>query len=129
MPQGNSSYCWGLVPVNGTNVTVTHEVTSYTGFPSAFAAITVSFGGHSVFPTIEEHMRSRESFHRVFNYAYALIMLLYVPVATAGYYAYGDLTGSPVRTLCICCRASAFGRGAATAQPIREATFIGMCGV
>ena len=33
----------------------THDFLNWSLFPSAFAATVVSFGGHAVFPTIEEH--------------------------------------------------------------------------
>ena len=97
-PNGSAAalYCHTRVPINGTSVHVEHAVVDATGLPTAFAAVTVSFGGHCVFPTIEEHMGRPDRFHAVFNAAYVLLMLMYIPVAAAGYYAFGDGTLSPI---------------------------------
>ena len=67
-----------VVNLTGTNCTLDapdncpynhHTVINWTLFPSAFAAITLSFGGHAVFPSIEEHMAERKKFDCTFNAA------------------------------------------------------------
>jgi amino acid permease len=55
-----------------------------------------AFGGHNVFPSVQESMANKKDFNRMFNWAFILILLLYVPAAFAGYYAFGDTVQSPV---------------------------------
>lgn len=78
------------------NTPVGHENFAATDFPSAFAAITLSFGGHAVFPSIESHARSPGSFVRAFNTAYVTLVVMYILTAGFGYYTFGQITYSPI---------------------------------
>jgi amino acid permease len=69
---------------------------NYSLFPSAFAAITLSFAGHSTIPSIEKHSASPQSFQGVINVAYIILLALYLPTAIFGYLAFGDDVTSPV---------------------------------
>lgn len=80
----------------GMHDTVSYEIFSGGGFASAFAAITLSFGGHAVFPTIEKHMTRRETFSHTFDVSYLALVIMYLAAAFAGYYSFGDATYSPV---------------------------------
>jgi amino acid permease len=75
---------------------VSHHILSYTDFPSAFAAITLSFGGHAVFPSIEEHMPRPKQFNKAFNFAYFCLVVMYLATACFGYYAFGSVTYTPI---------------------------------
>lgn len=55
-------------------------------FPTAFSAITMAFGGHAVFPSIEQHMEKPSNFKKTFDAAYMVLISLYLVVASAGYY-------------------------------------------
>ena len=74
----------------GWNHTGLHDPDSYSifsggGFASAFSAITLSFGGHAVFPTIEKHMIRREKFSQTFDISYLALLVMYLAAAFAGY--------------------------------------------
>ncbi|KAL3096652.1 hypothetical protein niasHS_004381 [Heterodera schachtii] len=49
-----------------------------------------SFGGHSVFPTIQHDMRRPKKFTRSSFLAFAIVASMYVPISFFGYYVYGD---------------------------------------
>lgn len=65
-------------------------------FPSAFAAITLSFGGHAVFPSIEQHMRRPSGFASTLSAAFITLVFLYVLTAVSGYFVFGGATYSPI---------------------------------
>ena len=75
---------------------VAHSFSNAGSFPSAFSAITLSFGGHAVFPSIEAHMAQPAQFAPVLDYAYVALMAMYLLTAVVGYWAFGDLTYSPI---------------------------------
>eukprot|EP00301_Raphidiophrys_heterophryoidea_P009114 c1343_g1_i2.p1 GENE.c1343_g1_i2~~c1343_g1_i2.p1 ORF type:complete len:268 (-),score=70.32 c1343_g1_i2:174-977(-) len=68
----------------------------YKLFPSAFSAITLSFGGHSVMPTIESHTAGPAQFLPVVNAGFFVLMSMYLPTAVIGYWAYGNDVYSPI---------------------------------
>jgi amino acid permease len=79
------------------NTEATHEVLNPSqSLAFAFATFTFAFGGHSTFPTIQDEMRTKREFKRVFDWAFALMVLLYLPVCAVGYYAFGSGTMSPI---------------------------------
>uniref|UniRef100_A0A914HYS4 cystathionine gamma-lyase n=1 Tax=Globodera rostochiensis TaxID=31243 RepID=A0A914HYS4_GLORO len=49
-----------------------------------------SFGGHSVFPTIQHDMRRPKKFTCSSMLAFAIVVAMYVPISFFGYYVYGD---------------------------------------
>ena len=65
-------------------------------FASAFAAIVLSFGGHAVFPTIEQHMKQPKQFRKVFDMSYIILVVLYLTTALCGYLVFGGNTYSPI---------------------------------
>ena len=97
----------------GGSVGHTYFSTSPQDFALAFSAITLSFGGHAVFPTIEKHMSAPSKFVSTFNAAYACLLLLYLLAAVMGFYAFGDITYSPI--LCNFPRSTSTLMGAVTA--------------
>jgi hypothetical protein len=66
---------------NRTNIadggSVQYSIFTPAQFPVAFSAITLSFGGHAVFPDIEKHMKHPWKFQTTFNAAYILLLMLY----------------------------------------------------
>ena len=72
------------------------SVINLSDFPTAFATITLSYGGHAVFPTIEAHMAKPQNFGSVLNKSYVLLTVMYLGCAIAGYAAFGDHVYSPV---------------------------------
>eukprot|EP00943_MAST-04B_sp_MAST-4B-sp1_P002120 g2120.t1 len=76
---------------------VSHSYFNINEFPTSFAAITLSFGGHAVFPSIEKHMEDpNRNFNRTFNFAYLILLSVYLLAAIFGYLTFGDITYSPI---------------------------------
>ncbi|XP_041453350.1 amino acid transporter AVT1D-like [Lytechinus variegatus] len=69
----------------------THTSPSFVSFFVAFGTIIFAFGGHAAFPTIQHDMREPKSFPKSIALAYSIIVMMYFPVAAAGYFVYGDL--------------------------------------
>ena len=80
--------------------TPTRTFVEVKNFPIAFSAVCLSFGGHGVIPTVQDNMAKvgvdNTHFKRVLDYAFGTLILFYVPVATVGYYVYGNDVASPV---------------------------------
>jgi amino acid permease len=104
--------------LNQTNIknggSVEHSVFTLAQFPVAFSAITLSFGGHAVFPDIEKSMKNSQAFDATFNLAYAILLVVYVLAAVFGFYTFGDITYSPI--LCNFPRSTSTVMGAVTAS-------------
>jgi len=82
---------------DGFNATrVSHKAIDWNLMPSAFSAIALSFGGHANFPSIESHMHSPEQFPLVLTLAFAALLALYLLTAIVGYWAFGNITASPI---------------------------------
>eukprot|EP00945_MAST-04E_sp_MAST-4E-sp1_P000396 g396.t1 len=96
-----------------SDTSVSYKVFYLRNFPTAFAAITLSFGGHAVFPTIEKHMKTPENFEKTFNAAYLSLVAVYITAAVAGYYTFGNITFTPI--LCNFPRDTSTALGAITA--------------
>lgn len=76
---------------------VSHSYFNINEFPTSFAAITLSFGGHAVFPSIEKHMEDpNQNFNKTFNFAYIVLLGVYLLAAIFGYLTFGDITYSPI---------------------------------
>ncbi|XP_042214086.1 amino acid transporter AVT1B-like [Homarus americanus] len=58
-------------------------------FALGFGAILFAFGGASVFPTIQNDMGNRKLFIKAVVVAFAVLLALYLPVATTGYAVQG----------------------------------------
>ncbi|XP_041354276.1 amino acid transporter AVT1A-like isoform X2 [Gigantopelta aegis] len=69
---------------------VEHASPGFTSFFMAFGTICFAFGGHPVFPTFQTDMRDHKQFGKAVFLAYFILLLMYLPVATAGYFVYGD---------------------------------------
>jgi amino acid permease len=93
---------------------VAHHLFQPGQFPVAFSAITLSFGGHAVFPDIEKAMPDRAKFATTFNLAYAVLLVVYLLAAVFGFFTFGDITYSPI--LCNFPRSTSTVMGAVTAS-------------
>lgn len=69
---------------------VPHTQPTFYGFFIAFGTILFSFGGAATFPTIQNDMFEREKFYKSVIIGFFAVLLLYLPVAAGGFYAYGD---------------------------------------
>ncbi|XP_071941763.1 uncharacterized protein [Antedon mediterranea] len=67
-----------------------HSNTTFKKFFVAFGTILFAFGGHAAFPTIQHDMKRPSNFKWGVIWSYAVIVLMYLPVATSGYFIYGD---------------------------------------
>ena len=94
---------------------IPHHLFQLDQFPVAFSAITLSFGGHAVFPDIEKAMgENRGKFNATFNLAYLVLVVVYVVAAVFGFFTFGEITYSPI--LCNFPRSTATVMGALTAS-------------
>ncbi|CAG8466594.1 27995_t:CDS:2 [Racocetra persica] len=59
-------------------------------FPVSFAAISLSYGGNSLFPSIEGNMRKPKDWNKVVTAALFTCTFMYLIVAFSGYYVFGD---------------------------------------
>ncbi|XP_071495864.1 uncharacterized protein [Diadema antillarum] len=67
-----------------------HTSPSFVSFFIAFGTIIFAFGGHAAFPTIQHDMNDPRQFPKSVFLAYGIIVLMYFPIAAAGYFVYGD---------------------------------------
>ncbi|VDL70042.1 unnamed protein product [Nippostrongylus brasiliensis] len=65
-------------------------------FFMAYGTMAFAFGGHAVFPTIQNDMKQPRHFTRSVLMAYALIVLYYGSVSVTGYSVYGASVGEAV---------------------------------
>lgn len=72
------------------------EPVDFTSFFMAFGTICFAFGGHPAFPTFQADMRNQKNFGKAVLLGYLIVLLMYFPVSTAGYYVYGKGVGSNV---------------------------------
>ncbi|XP_076444879.1 uncharacterized protein LOC143282888 isoform X2 [Babylonia areolata] len=70
---------------------VVHAKIEWLPFAGAFGTICFAFGGHPTFPTFQNDMREPHKFSKACMIAYSVMVVLYLPVATAGYFLYGNL--------------------------------------
>ncbi|XP_063634771.1 uncharacterized protein LOC134805365 isoform X2 [Cydia splendana] len=71
------------------------------GFQEFFLAlgtIMFAFGGASTFPTIQNDMADRSKFSKTIQYSFGAILLLYLPIAIAGYAVYGEAVSPNIVT-------------------------------
>jgi amino acid permease len=66
------------------------------GIVPAFTAMALAFAAHAGLPQVEASMKDPKKFAYSFNFAYALVLLLYLPVAVIGYAVYGNGVYSPI---------------------------------
>ncbi|KAK3097482.1 hypothetical protein FSP39_010023, partial [Pinctada imbricata] len=69
---------------------VQHDSTKFTPFFMAFGTIVFAFGGHPAFPTFQTDMKRPKDFKWAVLLGYMVVMLMYLPVATTGYFIYGN---------------------------------------
>lgn len=86
--------CIILVVVMGTDSStappVKHRQTDLLSFAMAFGTIAYACCGHPVFPTLQTDMREPTKFGRSAVLAYLVMAAMYIPVAVAGYFVYGQ---------------------------------------
>ncbi|PVD28157.1 hypothetical protein C0Q70_10742 [Pomacea canaliculata] len=69
--------------------TVIHGEVDLVSFAAAFGTICFAFGGHPTFPTFQADMREPAKFGKACLIAYLVVLLMYFPVASVGYFVYG----------------------------------------
>jgi len=77
-----------ILSVLGGNSSVEH-VWVDANYPYAFTGFVFAFGGHNVFPAIQNEMRSKIHFEKMLNWSFLLIALLYIPPCIFGYLYFG----------------------------------------
>jgi len=66
------------------------------GFVPAFSAMALAFAAHAGLPAVERSMDDPKKFTLAFNAAYAIVLVLYLPMSVVGYSVYGDQVYSPI---------------------------------
>jgi len=69
---------------------VKHTQPDVLSYFKTFGTILFSFGGAAIFPSIQHDMKEPAVFSRVVLSSYTILLCLYLPVASAGYFVYGD---------------------------------------
>jgi amino acid permease len=64
--------------------------------PYAFSVFLFAFGGHNVFPAIQESMENKDDYDKMMNVSFILTLLLYLPPSILAYLCYGSEVQSPV---------------------------------
>ncbi|KAI1697251.1 transmembrane amino acid transporter protein domain-containing protein [Ditylenchus destructor] len=67
-----------------------------TNYFLALGTFMFTYGGHSVFPTIQHDMKKPHEFTKSTILAFTLIALFYTPVSIMGYLTYGDSLGDSI---------------------------------
>jgi vesicular inhibitory amino acid transporter len=62
----------------------------------AFPTITFAFGCHTILPAVREELRDKRQFPALCRAAVPATLLLYLPVAVGGYWAFGDHVADPI---------------------------------
>jgi len=73
-----------------------HQWVEVDSYPYAFSSFVFAFGGHNVFPTIQDTMRSKKNFDKMLNWSFFVILLLYLPPCVFGYLYFGKTVQSPI---------------------------------
>ncbi|XP_076031446.1 uncharacterized protein LOC143019568 [Oratosquilla oratoria] len=66
-----------------------YDLPTLSSFFLGYATILFSFGGACTFPTIQNDMKDRSQFWKSVVLTFAMLMLMYLPLATIGYVAFG----------------------------------------
>ncbi|XP_078438157.1 transmembrane amino acid transporter family protein [Wolffia australiana] len=74
----------------------TGRAVNWSGFPFAIGVLGFCFSGHAVFPNIYHSMAEPKKFNRALIICFALCIVVYGGVATAGYLMYGEETLSQI---------------------------------
>lgn len=85
-------FIFAQIVMDGLDLTesVKHDSHGFTSFFLAFGTILFSFGGASTFPTIQNDMVQKRKFSTSVVIGFSAIAILYLPVAAAGYFVYGE---------------------------------------
>ncbi|XP_076030196.1 uncharacterized protein LOC143018587 [Oratosquilla oratoria] len=75
-----------------------HPNPTFASFSLGFGAILFSYGGASVFPTIQNDMGDRSQFWKSVTAAFAVILMLYLPVGATGYILIGNAVSDNILT-------------------------------
>lgn len=79
---------------------VRFKKTTLKSFALAFGTILFAYGGANTFPTIQNDMKQRLHFVRAVFVASVILLLMYTPVAAAGFFVYGgDVNANVVNTI------------------------------
>jgi len=65
-------------------------------YPYAFSVFLFAFGGHNVFPAIQESMENKEDYFKMMNVSFLFTIILYLPPSILAYLYYGTEVQSPV---------------------------------
>jgi len=73
-----------------------HSLPTISSFSLGFSAILFSYGGASVFPTIQNDMKNKADFTKSVIFSFSIILMLYLPVGIVGYVLIGDAVDSNI---------------------------------
>ncbi|XP_060063323.1 uncharacterized protein LOC132543823 [Ylistrum balloti] len=91
----------GLESKDKVDEPVIHNKIKFLDFFTAFGTIVFAFGGHPAFPTFQNDMKKQKEFKWAVFLGYLIVLLMYFPVSTAGYFVYGkSLDDNILNTVC-----------------------------
>jgi len=73
-----------------------HEYYDIQRYPYAFSVFLFAFGGHNVFPAIQESMEHKKDYDKMMNVSFIVTLLLYLPPTIMAYLYFGGNIKSPV---------------------------------
>jgi len=65
-------------------------------YPYSFSVFLFAFGGHNVFPAIQESMQNKEDYNKMMNVSFIVTLLFYLPPSILAYLYFGSAVQSPV---------------------------------
>jgi len=80
----------------GSSNSTGHVILDAQQLPYAFSVFLFAFGGHNVFPAIQESMENKADYDRVMHVSFLATLILYVPPSVLAYIYYGSSIQSPV---------------------------------
>eukprot|EP00667_Euglena_gracilis_P011342 EG_transcript_11588 len=93
--------CWesvrGALPdAHSVLVNTVHADAYNYQFLIAFPTIAFAFGCHTIIPAIHEELRDKSTFKQMCYASMPTTLLMYLPVAVLGYWAFGDKVADPI---------------------------------
>jgi len=84
------------IQMNDNPVKPIHDAVIWKGFPIALSTIAFSFGGNNTYPHVEHALKKPHQWKYPVTAGLTTCTILYFLTAIPGYYAFGNLTKSPI---------------------------------
>lgn len=85
-----------LPAANTVMVNTVHDDAYNYQFLIAFPTIAFAFGCHTIIPAIHEELKDKSTYRPMCYVSMPITLLMYLPVAVIGYWAFGDKVADPI---------------------------------